>query len=269
MLEHDMSDNTEGELDPQESRTWERGKFLKSYELALGDYIVRNALDHARPPSLLDVGCGNGLLTSMLAPHFSYVVGLDASSALIEKARNNYPEIEFVHSLAEEYQTDMSYTTITMFNLLEHVVDPIRLLSKLVSHLETEGVLIVQVPNALAVNRRIAKLMGTLKDEYELSPFDIDVAGHRRSYDMRLLVREVETSRLGVVAKGGIFYKMLSAPQLDWLLEQGLWDEGGYGWGRVGSEKAKDWRKAFCDACYEFGKEHPEDCNIIYVVAQR
>lgn len=111
--------------------------------------------------------------------------------------------------------------------------------------------------------------MGALKDEYELSPFDIDIAGHRRSYDIHLLVADIEAPGLRVVAKGGVFYKMLSSPQLDWLPEQGLWEEGGYGWGRVGSEKSKDWRRAFCDAYYEFGKERHEDCNVVYTVAQR
>lgn len=269
MVEPNGLNGIQEELARQEATPWERGKFLKSYELVLGDYTVRSALEHAKPPSLLDVACGNGLLTNMLAPHFSRAVGLDASLALIEKASECYPGIEFVHTLAEEYRTDELFTTITMFDLLEHVVDPVSLLSSVVSHLDPEGVLIVHVPNALAVNRRIAKLMGALEDEHELSPFDMNIAGHRRSYDMQMLLRHVEASGLRVVDKGGIFYKMLSAPQLNWLLEQGLWEKGGYGWGRVGSEKVKDWRKAFCDACYEFGKDHPEDCNLVYAVIQR
>jgi hypothetical protein len=61
---------------------------------------------------------------------------------------------------------------------------------------------------------------------------------------------------------------MLSTPQMDWFLKNGLWEEGGFGWGRVGSEK-KDWRKEFCRACYEIGKERPEDCNVIYAVIKR
>jgi 2-polyprenyl-3-methyl-5-hydroxy-6-metoxy-1,4-benzoquinol methylase len=256
------------ELIRQESILWERGKFFQAYENVLGYYIVQSVLEHMKPPSLLDVACGNGLLTYMLSPHFSRVVAVDASSAHIAKAREQYPNIEFVQALAEEFQANEAFTTITMLNILEHVVDPVALLSSVTPNLALDGVLIVNVPNALAVNRRLARLMGTIEDEYELSPFDVNVAGHRRYYDMQKLVDDVEAAGLRIITKGGVFYKMLSSAQLNWFLEHGLWDEGGFGWGRVGAEKSKNWRQAFCDASYELGKERPKDCNLIYVVAQ-
>jgi len=263
-----MKDEMEKELERQEAIPWERGKFYKAYENVLGHYIVQSTLEHAKPPSLLDIACGNGIVTNQLAGLFSRVVGLDASSAHIKKAQEAYPHIEFIHALAEEFVSEEKFTTITVLNLLEHVIDPVGLLRSLTAHLHKDGVLIVNVPNALAVNRRIAKLMGSLESEYELSPFDINIAGHRRSYDMASFIYEIEEAGLKVVHRGGIFYKMLSSPQLNWLLEEGLWEEGGFGWGRVGAEKVKDWRQAFCDACYEYGKDHPEECNLIYAVAQ-
>ena len=105
--------------------------------------------------------------------------------------------------------------------------------------------------------------------QYEHSPFDIEVAGHRRSYDMDLLVRDFEMAGLKVIFTGGVFYKMLSQAQINWLLEKGPWEEGGFGWGRIGEEKEKDWRRSFCNACYEYGKQRPQDCNVIYAVGQK
>lgn len=151
-----------------------------------------------------------------------------------------------------------------MINILEHVVDPVAVLKKAASLLSDDGVLLVHVPNARAVNRRLAVLMGTLNECEELSPFDINVVGHRRSYTLDTLCADVAAAGLKVSATGGVFYKMLSTPQIDWFLKNGLWEEGGFGWGRVGAEK-KDWKAEFCRACYELGKQHPEDCNIIYV----
>jgi 2-polyprenyl-3-methyl-5-hydroxy-6-metoxy-1,4-benzoquinol methylase len=263
-----MTDEFAKELERQESIPWERGKFYKAYENVLGEYIVKSVLSHANPPSLLDIACGNGQITSQIAAPFQRVVGLDASSVHINKARESYPHIEFVHALAEDYQSEDKFSTITMLNLLEHVMDPVGLLSSLKKYMNQDSILIVNVPNALAVNRRIAKLMGSLESEYELSPFDINIAGHRRSYDMNSLVKEMNDAGFDVVHRGGVFYKMLSSPQLNWFLEEGLWAEGGFGWGRVGAEKEKDWRQAFCDACYEYGVDHPEECNLIYVVAR-
>lgn len=256
------------ELQRQNEITWQRGKSFSVYEPILGEYIVKSIEEYLRPHSLLDVACGDGLLTNMLARHFQRVVGLDASEVHLTKARERYPHITFIHGLAENYQDAEGFSTITLINLLEHVQDPVELLESMARNLADKGVLIAYVPNALAVNRRIAKLMGTLIDEYELSPFDINIAGHRRVYDLRMLIHHFEMAGLKTFATGGVFYKMLSQAQMNWFLENGLWESGGFGWGRVGAEHSQDWRKVFCDACYEFGKQRPEDCNIIYAVGQ-
>ena len=150
-----------------------------------------------------------------------------------------------------------------MLDLLEHVVDPIAVLQKAADFLEPGGSMIVHVPNCDAVNRQLAVLMGTLTTVDELSPFDIEIAGHRRSYNLQSLQDEVESAGLTVTSTGGVFYKMLSTPQMDWFLKNGLWEEG-HGWGRTGMETAKDWKEEFCRACYEYGKLHAEGCNVIY-----
>jgi len=151
---------------------------------------------------------------------------------------------------------------------LEHVIDPVVTLKKASNFLRKNGIMVVQVPNANAINRRIALIMGTLKDCKELSPYDVNIAGHRRSYTIDSLKDDIRASGLRVVKTGGIFYKMLSMAQIDWFLKEGLWKEGGFGWGRVGGPQ-KDWRAEFCRACYEIGKERPEDCNIIYACIKK
>lgn len=179
------------------------------------------------------------------------------------------PKVEFHHNLIEELDVDEQFDTVTMLNVLEHVADPVEVLRKAASLLSNDGTLIVHVPNAYAVNRRLAVLMGTLETCEELSPFDINVAGHRRSYTLKTLKADIEKAGLRITATGGVFYKMLSTPQMDWFLKNGLWQEGGFGWGRVGEEKSKDWKAEFCRACYELGKQQPEDCNIVYTCATR
>jgi len=196
------------------------------------------------------------------------VVGIDASSVQLRRARKNCPKAEFHESLIEDFNTKEKFDTVAMLNVLEHVMDPVYVLKKATTFFKKDGVLIIHVPNALAVNRVIARIMGTLTDEYELSPYDIKIAGHRRSYDMNLLLKDIKKSGLRVVKTGGIFYKMLSTAQIDWLLKRGPWQKGGFGWGRVGGFK-EDWKYEFCRACYEFGKIHPEECNIIYACVKK
>ncbi|WP_350062961.1 class I SAM-dependent methyltransferase [Parvibaculum sp.] len=248
----------------QESFMWSRTTFHSEYNRYLAQYKVESCLENIRGTSLLDLACGDGLMTGMFARKMSRVVGVDANGAILAEARKRHPEIEFHESLVEDLSLNEKFDTVTMLDLLEHVVDPIALLQKAASFLSDDGVLIIHVPNAQAINRRLAVLMGTLESCEELSPFDINVAGHRRSYSLATLTADIERAGLKCESTGGIFYKILSTPQMDWFLKNGLWEEGGFGWGRVGAEGTRDWKDSFCRASYELGKEHPGDCNIIY-----
>jgi 2-polyprenyl-3-methyl-5-hydroxy-6-metoxy-1,4-benzoquinol methylase len=252
----------------QESFPWQRSKYHTDYNQVLGFYKVKSCLDNAVGDTLLDIACGDGMLTQMFAPHFKVIVGVDASSMHLAEARTRVPSGEFHESLIEDFEHDRKFDSVFMLDLLEHVQNPQAVLKMAASFLRPHGRLIVHVPNCDAVNRKIAVLMGTLARCDELSPFDLNVAGHRRSYNLSTLKQEVAEAGLTVLKTGGIFYKMLSTPQMDWLLKNGLW-ESGHGWGRTGMEAAKDWKAEFCRACYEYGLEHPEDCNIIYACIGR
>lgn len=263
-----MTDARLKEKDLQETFEWSRSTFHTEYNAYLVYYKVIDALSHAKGDSLLDLACGDGTLTASMEKHFKRVVGVDASGKHLAEAKKRLPQHRFVESLIEDLKLDEKFSTVTMMDVLEHVEDPVGVLKKAASFLEDDGVMIVHVPNAEAVNRKIAVLMGTLTHCEELSPFDLNIAGHRRSYVIDTLSEDVKKAGLELVSTGGIFYKMLSTPQMDWFLKNGEWNSG-HGWGRTGMETAKDWKSEFCRACYEYGKQNPRDCNIIYAVVKR
>ena len=210
----------------------------------------------------------DGTMTAMFRERFPRVVGVDASGKHLAEARRRCPNVEFHESLIEDLELPERFDSVLMLDILEHVVDPVVAIRKAATCLKDDGVMIMHVPNSQALNRKIAVIMGTLTSCEELSPFDLQIAGHRRSYDTRSLSEDVRRAGLRVTAIGGIFLKMLSTAQMDWFLNNGLWAEGGFGWGRVGGPQ-KDWRDEFCRACYEMGKKRPEDCNVIYACAMK
>jgi ubiquinone/menaquinone biosynthesis C-methylase UbiE len=71
---------------------------------------------------LLDLGCGSGVpSTKVLADHFD-VVGVDFSTAQIEKARVNVPTAEFlVADVTQVEFPDASFDAVTSFYALDHV----------------------------------------------------------------------------------------------------------------------------------------------------
>lgn len=250
----------------QEQYPWERALFFNEYSSILGYYQALSCIENATGSTALDLACGDGTITSYFAEHFTKVVGVDASNEHLQKAREKIKNAVFHESLIEDFEPQEQFDSVFMLNLLEHVIDPIELLKKAASFLKPNGKLIVHVPNAEAINRKIAVKMGTLLSLEELSPFDLNILGHRRSYTLDTFTKDIEKANLNIVKTGGVFYKMLSSPQMDWFLKNGPWEDGGFGWGRVGNEKDKDWKAEFCRACYELGNQHPRDCNVIYAV---
>mmetsp|Transcript_70616 Transcript_70616/g.132140 ORF Transcript_70616/g.132140 Transcript_70616/m.132140 type:complete len:412 (+) Transcript_70616:61-1296(+) len=78
----------------------------------------------AQPQNLLDMGCSCGFSTAEMAKVFpgAKATGLDLSPYFLATAKRQYPEIDFVHRLAEETNFDAeSYDAITINFLLHEV----------------------------------------------------------------------------------------------------------------------------------------------------
>ena len=108
---------------------------------------------------LLDVGCGNGALIGLADGRFEQVHGCDlAEKALGEiKQRGVKPVCADLNSGALPYK-DGSFDCVTCLEVIEHVVDPHRLLRELHRVLRPQGRLVMTTPN-IRYFRNILKLV--------------------------------------------------------------------------------------------------------------
>ena len=93
--------------------------------------------DHAAPESVLDVGCGEGVLTEQFAERVSggQVVGVDLDDPQLreEWARRARPNLDFRSADASALPfTDGEYDLVCALEVLEHVPDPDRVLAEMV-----------------------------------------------------------------------------------------------------------------------------------------
>lgn len=98
------------------------------------------------PPSLLDLGCGNGQLLDDLCRAFPnmHLAGLDLSSRQIEENRARAPRIEWLQGdLQRSLTTATRYHCITASEVIEHLDDPAMLLANAYSFAENGAHLIV------------------------------------------------------------------------------------------------------------------------------
>lgn len=109
-----------------------------------------------RGRTVLDVGCGAGLLSEAMARQGAHVVGLDLAPELIDVARIHLLEsqlkvdyrLQSVESLAAEMPG--AFDVITCMEMLEHVPDPGSVLLACATLLKPGGTLFVSTLNRTA-----------------------------------------------------------------------------------------------------------------------
>jgi SAM-dependent methyltransferase len=100
---------------------------------------------------VLDVACGTGFGSSILAEKAGYVVGIDNSFETIQYAYQNYSIPNLSFSVADCRMLPMrsrSFDLAVMFEAIEHISDPEQCLSEIRRILHARGILIISTPNA-------------------------------------------------------------------------------------------------------------------------
>lgn len=187
---------------------------------------VRTFQPYMRPEGrALEFGCCDGYMTSLIAPHVEELTVIDGSQTFINMARTRVPaEVEFVHTLFEDFAPTRKFDYIFATYVLEHVEDAVGFLKLAGRLLADNGLLFLVVPNARAFSRQLARHMGLLDDLYALTQNDIN-HGHRRVYDRVTLNRDIESSGLQNVGQGGLLLKLLADFQMDKLIDGGILGE--------------------------------------------
>lgn len=102
---------------------------------------------------------------------------------------------------------------------LEHLDDPSGVLARAREWLAPGGFLFAVVPNAHAPSRQLAVEMGMITHDAAVTEPE-RVHGHRITYSLDTLQRDVRKSGLKIVRRGGVFFKTM-----DGLLGTSVWRE--------------------------------------------
>lgn len=136
--------------------SWEPvSKWYKNLTQSKGHYYHRevifpNLLKHfnakKQGQSILDLGCGNGVLLEILPENFEYL-GLDVSKSLIKDAQNKYPKKRFKQQdLSEDCHLKESNFSHAIFLLsFQNLEKPSLALKNAKNHLRQGGTLILLI----------------------------------------------------------------------------------------------------------------------------
>ena len=114
-------------------------------------FIEQKLRSKLRPDAkVLDIGCGNGIISRYLGSKGFQVLGVDVDQKAIEyaNAHNSFSNVQFKVKDVEALTVEgVEYDAIICSEVLEHLEQPSKLLQVLSKILKPEGVLVVTVPN--------------------------------------------------------------------------------------------------------------------------
>lgn len=132
---------------------------------------------------ILDLGCGNGSLTSVIARHGYEMVGLDNSEAGIAIARQSFPECKFICSdIYDPPPEDLlqAFDIVLAVEVIEHLLYPRELVRYAKKCLKPNGRLILTTPYhgylknlALALTGKLDKHFTVLWDNGHVKFFSV------------------------------------------------------------------------------------------------
>ncbi len=73
---------------------------------------------------ILDLGCGTGQLTAKIATVGAVVMGIDADTIMIEKARHNFPHLQFAVADAQNFQVEQPFDAVFSNAVLHWIPEP-------------------------------------------------------------------------------------------------------------------------------------------------
>lgn len=187
-----------------------------------------------RAANILEVGIGGGDVTLMLNQRFSALTCIDSDAERCGAIRQMLQEMQlpgamFISAPVEEVSLDdAEYDHIVLFNILEHLEDPVAALKKLGKACASSGRIHITVPLAHSLHRHLGVAMGMMDDAGDLAESDIHF-GHYRVYTRDSLVEHVTEAQLLVHYEKSFYLKPLPTAQLTPLpmeIHQGLFALG-------------------------------------------
>ena len=158
-------------------------KFQKERTQPSIDLVCRIPID--RPEKIIDIGCGPGNSTRVLAKRFPHaqVVGVDCSANMLEKARQDNPDLTFMFCDASTDLKGFARDFDVVFSnaCIQWVSNHPKLLGEMMTLLRPGGVLAVQTPfnrnapiireiHSAASSDRWKNWLGTVSPFHNMTP---------------------------------------------------------------------------------------------------
>jgi 2-polyprenyl-3-methyl-5-hydroxy-6-metoxy-1,4-benzoquinol methylase len=210
-------------------------------------FVIERCEPYIIGPRVLELGYIDGIWTDMVLKKEYSVDVVEGATKNIQHARqkySNHPSVTIYHQLFQEFDPTNKYNTILAADIIRYIPSVTDFLRTIRNWLESDGHLIVTVPNSRSLHRRIGSLMKMepMPTSHNLRDFEV---GNLRSYDRYELRSLFLEAGYTTITLRGCFLKPLSSQQME------------------------DWDDELLRAFLEIGDELEDYCWFIYSVCKR
>jgi SAM-dependent methyltransferase len=149
--------------------------------LVVYEWIAQRA--HGR--RVVDLACGEGYGSDVLARTAASVIGVDANPEAFEHARLRYPRVRFERNMIELWQGDVD--CVVFLQTIEHIQDPDAMLDHVRGLIAPDGVAYVSTPNVLTLAPKGAERSGNPWHVREYRPQEYRALCERHFPNVELL----------------------------------------------------------------------------------
>jgi trans-aconitate 2-methyltransferase len=127
-------------------KKWDAGLYDNKHDFVFkyGEDLV-TVLNPQEGERILDLGCGTGYLTNLIAESKAEVIGIDNSLDMIAKAKENYPNLEFKVLSASDFFFDKSFDAIFSNAVLHWVYEKEKAIDCMYRNLKRTGRLVLEM----------------------------------------------------------------------------------------------------------------------------
>ena len=146
-------------------------------------YSAYPPLKNQPKPRILDIGCGNGSLTNLIAQQGYEVIGVEESQSGVQLAQEKFPDCRFIQgSIYDLPYTEIGgqFDLIISCEVIEHLFDPKAIVRNTKQLLKPNGRLILTTPYhgylknlALAISGKMDKHFTALWDGGHIKFFSV------------------------------------------------------------------------------------------------
>lgn len=204
------------------------------YQVKYRKKLVLEKLAQYKHSNILEIGCG-------LDPLFQYIKEyermtiVEPAKEFADHARKLAKEAKNITIIDGFFEDKVSnneiekcdYDYVVLSSLLHELEAPEEILKAIYQICNTKTVVHINVPNAFSIHRLLAKEMGIISDEHELSFQQINMQRHH-VFDQKSLIHLLEANGFEIIESGTYFLKFLTGEQMDNAITKGIVTEDIY-----------------------------------------